>query len=75
MISASTSVCTTSTMDVLMNSVESYTISPVSPAGSCSRIEGNTLRTRSATSRMLASGATLMPTNTERTPLNATLKS
>jgi len=73
--SASTRVLMTSRMEVLMKKVESYTISPVSPAGSCERMSEKAARTRWATSRIFASGATLMPMKTERTPLKATLKS
>ena len=48
---------------------------PVRPLGSWLWMSGNASRTRLATSSTLASGATLMPMNTERLPLKATLKS
>ena len=58
---ASTRVVTTSWIELFTNSVESYTIVPVRPCGSCAWIRGNTARTPSMTSSRLAAGATWMP--------------
>ena len=63
--SASNNVLATSVMESVMYSVESYTISPVSPVGSLACKSGKALRTRLATSSILAPGATLIPMNTD----------
>ncbi len=72
--SDSTSVLTTSLIELRMNFVESYTISPVMPLGMSAWMSGNALRTRPATSSTLASGATLMPMNTALRPPNAVVR-
>src|SRR6202007_741513 len=73
--SAWMSVFSTSWIEAVTNAVLSYTISPDSPVGSCDTMSGIVSRTRCATSRMFASGATLMPMNTAILPLKETLKS
>jgi hypothetical protein len=73
--SASMRVLITSRMELVMNLVPSYATFWVTPVGSCAAISGRTERTRCTTSSTLAFGATLIPMNTERWPLKATLKS
>ena len=75
MASASTSVLTTSLIEVLMNSWRRRRSGRSGRRAAAAWIAGKASRTRLATSSMLASGATLMPMNTERLPLKATLKS
>ena len=72
---ASTSVVTTSRIELFTNAVESYTIVPVMPCGNCAWMLGKTSRTPLMTSSRLAAGATWMPKYTARLPSKLTCES